>query len=358
MRKHFVDNLRWLCVLLLVPYHTCMIYNGFGENFYIRGGAVPALNDFILICSPWFMPLMFALAGASTAYALERRTPGQYAKERFLKLFIPLVSGLLLIIPIQTYFAERFHNGYTGGYFEQYILFFTKPTDLSGYTGGFTPAHLWFILYLFIISMVALPIILLYKKGSHKLPVDKMTVPMILPMFIITSVMSLVLNIGGKSMGYFFAFFMLGYFILSNDTLQQRLANRRWPLAGGFLVLTVLRIAFQNLEVNEHLYGLYTDLTSWLGILTFMGLGRQYLNSANKVTAYLAEASFPFYILHQTILVGVAFYVFQFTSAVPLQVVGIIICTYIVTFAVYELFRRIPGLRFIFGIKKPSLPAK
>lgn len=356
MRKHFIDNLRWLCVLLLIPYHACMIYNGFGEGFYIKGDSVPVLNNFLLIVSPWFMPLMFALAGASTAYALERRTAGQYVKERFLKLFIPLVSGLLLVIPIQTYFAERFHNGYTGGFFEQYVMFFTKPTDLSGYTGGFTPAHLWFILYLFIISLVALPIILLYKKGSRRLPVDKMTVPMLLPMFIFIAIMSLVLNIGGKSLGYFFAFFILGYFILSNETVQQRLVKSRWILFAAFAVLTGVKLYIFNVLnlVGGTWNGLLSDLVAWLGILSFVGLGRQYFNASNKVFSYLAEASFPIYILHQTVLVAVAFYVFRLTPAVPLQVTLIIIGSYIATLGVYEVFRRIPGVRFIFGIKAPK----
>jgi hypothetical protein len=47
MRKHFIDNLRWICVLLLIPYHTCMIYNRFGENFYVRGAAFAIPNAFI-----------------------------------------------------------------------------------------------------------------------------------------------------------------------------------------------------------------------------------------------------------------------------------------------------------------------
>ena len=93
----------------------------------------------------------------SSAYAPDKRTNCEYVKERIFKLLIPFVVGTLVVVPAQTYFAERFHNGYTGGYLHQYVLFFTGPTDLTGYRGGFTPAHLWFLLYLFIISVAALP---------------------------------------------------------------------------------------------------------------------------------------------------------------------------------------------------------
>jgi len=177
MRKHYIDNLRWMCVLLLFPYHVFMIYNTWGENFYVKGPGVHPVMTFNVVTWPWFMPILFVIAGISTAYAMRRRSVGEYVKERVLKLLVPLAAGILLLIPAQTYFAERFHNGYTGGYFAQYVLFFTKPTDLTGYAGGFTPGHLWFILYLFVISLAAVPVILLNKKyrllerfDSGKLP--------------------------------------------------------------------------------------------------------------------------------------------------------------------------------------------
>lgn len=83
-----------------------------------------------------------AVAGISSCYALRKRTPREYVKERVLRLLVPLLAGVALLVPIQTYVAEVFHNGYGGGYLAQYVLFFTKPTDLTGYHGGFTPAHL------------------------------------------------------------------------------------------------------------------------------------------------------------------------------------------------------------------------
>ena len=136
-RKYFIDNIRWICIMMLFPYHTLMIYNAFGEGFYIKGSDIMGTSAFMIASYPWFMPLLFVLAGVSSAYALRKRKPAEYVKERIYKLLIPFICGLLLLVPAQTYFAEKFHNGYTGGYWQQYILFFTKPTDLTGYTGGF-----------------------------------------------------------------------------------------------------------------------------------------------------------------------------------------------------------------------------
>jgi Acyltransferase family. len=168
MRKYYIDNLRWMSILLLIPYHTFMIYNSFGESFYIKGADIPLVTGVLVAIWPWFMPLLFVCAGLSSAFALQKRSVKQYIKERALKLLVPFFFGILLLIPAQTFFAERFHNGYTGGYFRQYIIFFTKPTDFTGYNGGFTPGQLWFILYLFVISLVALPIMNAYRRANRR----------------------------------------------------------------------------------------------------------------------------------------------------------------------------------------------
>lgn len=354
MRKYYIDNLRWISILLLLPYHTCMIYNNWGENFYVKSYDIPILSGFIQICYPWFMPLLFVLAGISSCYALDRRTPKKYIKERVGKLLIPLISGILLLVPIQTFYAEKFHNGYDNGYFHQYILFFSKMTDLTGYTGGFTPAQLWFILYLFIISLLALPIAIKYKRSSKKISVDKLSVLKILPMFLIFAVMALILNIGGKSLGEYFALFMLGYLILSEDIIQVRLDKSRWYLFVGFVTLTVLNLLFQNVwHLNFGImYDIFCKFLSWIGILSLTGMGKHYLDFNNKVTNYFTKASFPIYIFHQSFLVFTAYYALKITSSIVLQVIVIIMVCFILTMCTYEIFKRISITRFLFGIKK------
>ena len=353
MRKYYIDNLRWLSILLLFPYHTCMIYNNFGENFYVKMKGIPLLTGFIEINYTWFMPLLFVIAGISTYYALNKRSTSEYLKERIYKLLIPLISGILLIVPIQTFYAEKFHNGYTGGYFHQYVLFFTKKTDLTGYTGGFTPGHLWFIMYLFIISLIAIPVITRYKKGKWKIPVHKLTITKIIPMFLIFLVMALILNFGGKSIGEYFALFMLGYFILSDENMQNKLHDKRLYLFSAFVLLTILNILFLNVwHLNSGLlYDIFSGLITWIGILSLLGMGKHYLDFENNITRYFAKASFPIYIFHQSILVIVAFYAVKITSIIALQVIIIIAVTFVITIIVYEIFKRIPLTKFLFGIK-------
>ena len=197
--------------MLLFPYHTCMIYNNWGEIFYITGVPYSLPSNFVSIVYPWWMTLLFTIAGISSFYAFKNRTIKEYTKERVEKLLIPLLVGLVFIIPIQSYIADIFHNGYTGGYFEHYKVFFTKFTYLTGQDEGFTPGHLWFMLYLFVISIIMLPIMNKYSKSSKKIDGSKVRMVHLLPMFIVILICTPILEIGGKSIGYSLACFAIGF---------------------------------------------------------------------------------------------------------------------------------------------------
>jgi len=353
MRKHYIDNLRWFCILLLFPYHAAMVFNSWGENFYIFSQPVKPISAFIIATYPWFMPLLFVLAGISSFYALQKCSNWQYIRERIFKLLIPLVFGILFLVPVQTYFAERFHNQYSGSYFAQYILFFTKPTDLSGYTGGFTPGQLWFLLYLFIISLLALPLMRLYLRSAKKLDGKKWTPLKLLPLFLVPLVLSPVLDISGKSVGRFFALFMLGFLVLSNEEVLESLEKSRWPLTAAASLLTVTKLItyFQFNFVSGIPAGIFDTLVMWVCILALLGLGKRYFNQDTPLTAYLSRASFPVYVLHQSCLVAVAYYVVTSIHSIALQYILITLLSAALTFTLYEVVKRIPLIRSGLGIR-------
>jgi surface polysaccharide O-acyltransferase-like enzyme len=323
------------------------------EGFYVQGENVVLTTGFIIATTPWFMPLLFVIAGVSSAYALNKKSNAEYLKERIFKLLIPLISGILLVVPVQTYFAERFHNDYTGGYFYQYILFFTKPTDLTGYTGGFTPAHLWFILYLFVISIIALPIMTIYKK--RKFDLGKTPLGFLLLLFVVPLLMFPVLDIGGMSVGMYFSYFILGYLFLSNDSVIQKLKRYYLPLLIISIIAMILYVFGWTLWLNDIFkipnINIFLQFYGWITILAIFGISSSYLNFRNKFTDYLAESSFPVYIFHQSLIVAIAYYVLSFSDNIPLQMILILALSILFTYATYELCRRIPGLRFLFGIK-------
>lgn len=159
------------------------------------------------------MPLLFLLAGISTKFALQKRTIKKYISERVRKLLIPFVFGTLLLMPVMTYIADKFNFGYEGNLFTHYSVFFTKFTDLTGADGGFSLGQFWFILYLFVISILALGIILLLKKRTPKFKKDT-SLWFICVLGLPLPLLSELLSIGGKSLVeyIYFPYWILHFF--------------------------------------------------------------------------------------------------------------------------------------------------
>lgn len=359
-RKYYIDNLRWMAILLLFPFHAAQIWSG-GEysGFYIWSHTNTPLYVFSTVVYPWYMTLLFAIAGMSCKYALWKRTYKQFVLERTKKLLIPFLFGLIVLVPVMTYTAEVFFHGYTGNYWQQYGLFFGKVTDLTGYQGGFTPAHLWFLLYLFVISLAVLPIIFLQKKYLQEQlnsQAGNASYAFIVLLFVPEWLSQYVLNIGGKSIGQFAVLFLFGYYVLSEESVLQKLEKYRLISSAGFTLSGALYgylYCFVNLR-NLWMTGLYIFF-GWMGILTLLGIGRAKLNIHNRVCDYLTRASFPVYILHMPILVVTGFFVLKLSLGVAGQFSVIVLISISVTFLLYEIIKRIPVLAFFLGIAKQKL---
>lgn len=165
MRKYYIDNLRWITILMLIPYHAAMAWNVWGEPNYIYYKSSQVISSIVVFLSPYFMPLMFLIAGISARYALQKRTIGQYVLERARKLLVPFITGTILIMPLMTYIADRFNYGYQGGLLQHYTVFFTRFTDLTGSDSSFSVGQFWFLLYLFVMSLITAGIVSLQGKS-------------------------------------------------------------------------------------------------------------------------------------------------------------------------------------------------
>lgn len=349
MRNHAVDNLRNATILLLFPVHTMMIWNDFGSRFYIWQGESRLLSTCIVLVNPWFMPLLFVLAGISARYALEKRTAKEFAAERNRKLLIPLLGGLLLHVPVQTLYARKFFDRYAGGFFENWTYFFTHLTDFTGYDGAFTPGHLWFIEFLLMISVGSLLIFrfLPYKRAAGRF--DAWPVCALLGLFVPVWLAYYLGNFGGFSIGKNWALYLLGYYVLSQEAVQERLARRAGPLAAAWLADELL---LGLLYDRFSYYGdLWINFIGWLSILALLALGLRLWNRRTRFTAYWNRASYPVYILHQTILVVLAYYVVQAVDGMWAQAACICAGSFLLTVLAYHLLRRLPFLRAVAGIR-------
>ena len=356
-RKHYLDNLRTFAVLMLLPQHTLMLFNNWGEAWYIHSTDLLLPSTIKEFNSLWMMPLLFTIAGISSRYALERRDAGVYVKERVSKLLVPLFFGLLLVVPVQSFIAGLYWNGHAG-YFDS----FTKLTDLRGYDGAFTTGQLWFLLFLFVIAMVSLPFVLLYKKKGKGTFGDGVPLVCLILVGILPLLGLITFDISGISPVEYLAYFLLGYFFLTGERVLAKLDRYRFMLLGLFVLcagsfMCLFLFPFQDgswieLPIFLYIIPLAIQWASWLAVLALIGLARHYLDFSGKISAYLSKSSFGVFLFHQSWLVIAGYFVLQITEAPGLQYPLILFSTFVLTFLTYEIVRRVPPLRWMFALKK------
>lgn len=351
-RKHYIDNLRWLCILLLIPFHCAMAYNSWGEGNYIILGSDRILSSFLGAIWPWFMPLLFLLAGISARLSLTKRSKKQFIVERILKLFVPFVFGTLFIAPILSYMADKINYSYDGNYFNHYVIFFTKWTDISGYDGGFTIAHFWFLLCLFIVGLIGCLFDLLLGKQIAKLNTEKTPLWMLI-LLVLLAFVAYPLQVAGKSILTYLLLYILGFYIFDKENNIAKLARVKWLFVGVWLILTILSVwLFIWSEYNLMTFNLIlTFLSGAFGVLAMLSVGYTFLNKANKITYFLSSISFPVYVVHFVWVVAFEYWFSLVNSNTTFVFFLSILCSFLVTLITSTAIKYCPVLNLAFGYK-------
>ena len=353
MRKHYIDNLRWMVILLLIPYHAAMAWNTWGEPNYIIFEGNRLLSSLIVFFSPFIMPLLFILAGISTKYALIKRSYGEYVIERVKRLIVPLLSGVILIMPVMTFIADRYNCGYDGSFISHYGTFFTKFTDLTGADGGFSLGQFWFLLYLFVISLLALGLIAVQRKA---VPRDNVVFPLwyVILLGLPLSFLHDLLSIGGKSLVEFTYLFIVGFYVLSSDAIIEKLRQRRRIFLIIGLVSSLVNIIlfiWTDIDKLKSLNTFANFVAEWFMILALLGYGKSTFDMADEKTSYLSYISFPFFSLHYIWLVLFQYLTAKFSDNTAVLFIIPVIASFIMTFVSCFILLKIPPVRFLLGAK-------
>jgi peptidoglycan/LPS O-acetylase OafA/YrhL len=351
VRRHDLDWLRVMAVLLLIPFHTARVFDVW-EDFYVKNGRTSGGLTWTVIgfLSPWHMPLLFVLAGAATWYALGHRPAGAYAGERTKRLLVPFLFGLLVIVPPQTYLAQ-----WSKGI--EPVQGFWSSGDLTGYTGGFTPAHLWFIAFLFVFSLVALPLFVRW----HRHPIGARWLLFAMPV-ILTLTNGLPAPDDGPQNPFYSLALFVGGFLLVADPRAERLIHRAWRplLATGVVTMASVMLVWHSGVEGTWTDGsaiqigfeLVQDVNTWVWVLALLGVAHAFLNRENRVLRYANPAAYPFYLLHQTVIVAVAYVVVRWGLGVWTKFGVIVVASFALSLGLYELVvRRTNATRFLFGLK-------
>jgi glucan biosynthesis protein C len=363
-----------MAVFLLFFFHTACIFHPW-DDYYIKNNQLSPLITYIFVWAVghWHMSLFFILAGASTYFALHKRSGVEYVKERVRRLFIPLIFGTLVLVPPLSYLGLLNHSDYSQSFITWLPNFFHLQTaDLSGYfMGGLTVGHLWFILHLFVYSLIALPLFLYFNRESGRRWTEWIASILMKPvvLFLLFPALLVLISkfpwvLGGNPL-FYITFFILGFILMSDQRLMDKIDSHRLillllgvvPLA-GFIVMSATNSWPANIpEWADGIMDAYRNaFVPWFFILALLAYGRRLLNFTNRFLKYFAEGAYPIYILHQIIIVIIAFFVVQWDLSAGAKYTIIVALSFAGTMLAYDiLVRRISITRFLFGMKpKPK----
>jgi hypothetical protein len=356
---------------MLVPFHAAIIFDTNPSAIFQiqKQSPIAGIDYFIDFVAQWGMPILFVFAGMGVWFALLKRSPKQFLNERWKRLGIPLIFGLLVLIPPLVYFlqVELFATSPSFGQF--YIQFFTSGiSDFSGFDGKWTPGPLWFILFLLLYSLIALPFFRLIRNHALKFQDPPNQTPkrsQFISILVIPSILmilaSLVPGFGDKNIVYYAIFFVIGFLFASNPSSQiviDKLGYLSLFLAFGshIIKLVIFSGVYSPWTVNWILSGFIYYFGNWFWILAIMGLGHRFIHNNGKILQYCSEMSYPFYILHATVLGIVAYLIFQFPLDSITMYLLIIVFTYAGIFVIYHfLIRKTRVGRILFGMKPKKM---
>ncbi|MGO8948739.1 MAG: acyltransferase family protein [Ktedonobacterales bacterium] len=323
------------------------------------------------------LPSLFLVAGASAWLSLAHRTGWQFMTDRVLRLLVPLIGGVLTILPAANYIASLLSPGPHLSFFQYYVSYF------KGYAQFFhgNPldhllpllGDLWFIFVIFLLSILTLPLIVALKGSGGARVIAGFATVCQLPggTLIAGLVFILCAWLLGVALGVttantvWLAFlyplsFIGGVFLYADPSIEQAIF-RDGPAA---LVLGTLCFVVGQILVTIHALPpphsgsyVFTAILQgsfpWFGAIAFLGLGKRFFSFTNATLKYLNEAAFPYFLLHILIL-SIFGYIFLRQPSLPgvLQGVAIIACSFASLTLLYEfVIKRNPVLRFIFGMK-------
>lgn len=376
-RRYDLDWLRALAMLLIFVFHTTRPFDTF-ENWHVKNNQLSAAFDVLMFGALWVMPLFFVLSGASSFYSLRSRTAWSFLRARFLRLAVPLITlGWFVFGPIQVYIERVTQTGYNTPPFSGSFVGFLPHYFEGLYGGGGSFAlggiHLWYLYWLFIFSIVALPLFLYLMGARGRRWVGALAqlverpgaiLLLALPLCLVEALIKLGIGPDTEEAGWYLAAYALlliyGFVLAADarfDQAIQRSARAALGLAAallaGLLVTGIPSAAAWAGAAGPVLDGIAMGLIGWAGLVAILGFARRYLNFAHPILRYAGEAVLPIYILHQPIIVVIAYIMRGWAMSVGLKYLILSTTALAITLLAYELLvRRFNLLRFLFGLKR------
>lgn len=370
IRRYDLDWLRVIVFALLIFYHVGMFFVPWG--WHIKNNDISeGMRWPMLFLNQWRLPILFVISGMGTYYALSKRSLWQFNLERFLRLGIPLAFGMLLIVPPQIYFERLATNAFTGSYFS----YITSEAFIGVYPeGNISWHHLWFLPYLFLYSLLLSPI-LVFLKNRHTKMIRWLSKQLakpfgfyifVIPLYLIETLIEPFFPVTHALIDDWFTFinfmvlFFYGFLLISCGSIfweQIQLFKQKalWIGIVAFIIQTTIWVIGKDSIIIHFSEGMVKVINLWSWILVIFGYAAKYLNRKSNILAYCNRAVYPFYILHQTITVGIGYYLMNLEWSITLKFIIMVLGTFLISWIIYHfIILKIRFLQPLFGLKKTS----
>ncbi len=367
-RQYYLDWLRVITILLVFLFH-CNRFFDF-DDWHVKNATLsPVANFMSFFMVQWMMPIFFFISGASTWFALQSKTGGKFITDRVKRILVPLVFGIFILSPHQVYLERLSHHQFNGSLLDFLPKYFSGFYAFGG-NFAWMGLHLWYLLLLFIFSLIALPLFLIIKKNRKNKSERRTASPLYLIAFVIILALPGYFMFpegfpGGRMWGGWniiehLFLFILGYYAFSKPEITKLWSQYRYT----FLILTILltvgnlylfanRIMFEFGTVFYLLKILLRAAVCFGWIYTLLGFAGNKLNYTNSNLKYGNEAVLPFYIIHQPVIVVIGYFVIQLQLPIGIKYLVIVLVSFVVVMTLYIfLIKKSPILRYLFGMGK------
>ena len=368
--RYDLDWIRVFGIFILFIFNTAMIFVLW--PFHIKNNTtnilLSLLNIFIGI---WYMPIMFFVAGASAWFSLTFRDTMEFVTERFYRLIIPLVFGILLIIPPQVYY-ERLHDKVLYNSIWEFYPFFFQGFYPEG---NFSWHHLWFIAYLFVISLISIPFTRIIDTRRTSPWICQLAIfsnrpggilMFGLPMALSEAFLRPYFPQGVKdiihdwaNISFYTICFVYGYLMIS-DTRFGTAINRHRRISmilGTIFTIIICYYAIARTYLSSHSYTMFfhflCGFNIWFWLIAILAYVRESFSHDSPILTYLNKAVLPIFMIHQTIIIVLGYHIIAMDYSIFGKFWFILLGSMLTTFAIYEcLIRRFAIFNFFFGMKQ------
>lgn len=376
-RRHDLDWLRVIAFALLIFYHVGMFYVTWG--WHVKSDhASSALEPAMALLNPWRLALLFFISGVSLRFAVGSRGPWKVSRDRLSRLLVPLAFGMLVFVVPQAYLELRFKGEIAPGllaFYPRYLGIVASDFSIIVPTWN----HLWYIAYALVYSLLLaamLPLLIHVESRFgdrvramlHRAPWTLLFVafPFVIyaitlaPRFPTTHAM---IDDWATHANYL-TVLLVGWFAARSEAFWSAI-GRIWkpaavvavPLAAAIVVARVNIAELRQIDGFWAAMGILRAVYAWLVIIALLGLARTFLSWKSSWLGYLTEAVFPWYILHQTIIVMVGYAMIGSGLPLWLEATLILVATLGGCILLHEcVIRRIWWLRPLFGLKSMRKP--